>query len=117
MLNISFLLQVTADEAIFSLTMMLQHKQYSQSTANAYKRKSQKSRGGRGGRSYMLPTGHLHMYTNRNNIGIALSQAYQRLLAFQAHDGSFSYTKWDNRYDNLTTVDINVGVRNVNKNK
>ena len=33
----------------------------------------------------------------KDNIAIEMSKAYQRLISYQADDGSFSYTKWENR--------------------
>ena len=35
-------------------------------------------------------------YSN-DNIGTQISKAFQRVVSYQADDGSFSFTRWENR--------------------
>ena len=35
-------------------------------------------------------------YSN-DNIGNQISKAFQRIVSYQADDGSFSFTRWENR--------------------
>ena len=87
--------QITADEAIFSLVMMLQHKEYSHSVIDMSHKKEHRSRKGTSRLNDV--SGSVLSGDSIEDIGIALSQAYQRLLAYQADDGSFSFTKWNNK--------------------
>ena len=38
-----------------------------------------------------------------NNIGDDITKAFQRLISFQANDGSFSFTHWKNRTSTSST--------------
>ena len=38
-------------------------------------------------------------YSN-DDIGTQISKAFQRVISYQADDGSFSFTRWENRYIN-----------------
>ena len=93
--SISKSLQITADEAIFSLVMMLQHKEFSNSKSNTQYKDTHKGR--RGALRSNSFSGSVMNSDSKDSIDVAISQAYQRLLAHQADDGSFSYTKWENR--------------------
>ena len=99
MLNLNckyyFELQITADEAIFSLIMMLQRKQYSHLEINTSNKQDNMRRREK---SYLphIPAS-ASSADSTENLGILLSQAYQRLLAYQSEDGSFSFVKWGNR--------------------
>ena len=77
--------------------MTLHHKEFSYSNANT---QHKNKRNDRRGKSYTRDFPSSTIGTNSNdNIDVDVAKAYQRLLAHQADDGSFSYTKWENRYD------------------
>ena len=77
--------------------MTLHHKEFSYSNANT---QHKNKRNDRRGKSYTRDFSSTTIGTDSNdNIDIDVAKAYQRLLAHQSDDGSFSYTKWENRYD------------------
>ena len=75
--------------------MMLQHQEYSNSVINVSNKKEYRSRKAKSNLNGL--SGPSLSDYSKEDIGIALSQSYQRLLAHQADDGSFSFTKWENR--------------------
>ena len=78
--------------------MMLQQKDFSHSKNHIQYHKQKKYKNRRRASSYLnnLSNSVLNM-ESKEDIGIAISKAYQRLLSYQADDGSFSYTKLENR--------------------
>ena len=77
--------------------MTLHHKEFSYSNANT---QHKNKRNDRRGKSYTTDFSSATIGSNLNdNIDVNVAKAYQRLLAHQSDDGSFSYTKWENRYD------------------
>ena len=77
--------------------MTLHHKEFSYSNVNT---QHKSKRNDRRGKSYTRDFSSTTIGTDSNdNIDVDVAKAYQRLLAHQSDDGSFSYTKWENRYD------------------
>ena len=78
--------------------MMMHQKDFSHSKIHVKPNNQQKYKNRRTASSYLnnLSSSLLNM-ESKQDIGIAISKAYQRLLSYQADDGSFSYTKWKNR--------------------
>ena len=77
--------------------MTLHHKEFSYSNVNT---QHKNKRNDRRGKSYTREFSSATIGSNLNdNIDVNVAKAYQRLLAHQSDDGSFSYTKWENRYD------------------
>ena len=94
--------EITADEAIFSLVMILHQKEFSKTKSERQPNKRYKKNKDAStyGNNFSNSISHDH---SMNNIGDDITKAFQRLISFQANDGSFSFTHWKNRTSTSST--------------